>query len=78
MPTLLLAEHDNKTLKDSTNKALTAAKALGADVDVLVAGSGAKAVADAAAVTVLAVASLSVLLSCSARTSAAIRSRPLR
>jgi electron transfer flavoprotein alpha subunit len=49
MATLLLAEHDNKVLKDSTNKALTAAKALGADVDVLVAGTGAKAVADAAA-----------------------------
>jgi len=49
MATLLLAEHDNKALKDSTHKALTAAKALGADVDVLVAGSGAKAVADAAA-----------------------------
>ena len=27
MPTLLLAEHDNVTLKDATNKALTAAKA---------------------------------------------------
>jgi electron transfer flavoprotein alpha subunit len=49
MATLLLAEHDNKSLKDSTNKALTAAKALGADVDVLVAGSGAKSVADTAA-----------------------------
>src|SRR5437762_3474967 len=49
MATLLLAEHDNKALKDATNKAMTAAKALGADVHVLVAGSGAKAVADAAA-----------------------------
>src|SRR6266496_4063160 len=49
MATLLLAEHDNKALKDSTNKAMTAAKALGADVHVLVAGSGAKAVADEAA-----------------------------
>ena len=49
MPTLLLAEHDNKTLKDATNKALTAAKALGGEVHVLVAGSGCKAVADAAA-----------------------------
>ena len=49
MTTLLLAEHDNKTLKDSTNKALTAAKALGGDVHVLVAGAGCKAVADAAA-----------------------------
>jgi electron transfer flavoprotein alpha subunit len=49
MTTLLLAEHDNKSLKDSTNKALTAVKALGGDVHVLVAGKGAKAVADAAA-----------------------------
>ena len=49
MPTLLLAEHDNKSLKDATNKALTAAKALGGDVHILVAGEGCKAVADAAA-----------------------------
>ena len=49
MTTLLVAEHDNKTLKDSTNKALTAAKAMGGDVHVLVAGKDAKAVADAAA-----------------------------
>ena len=48
MATLLLAEHDNKSLKDATNKALTAAKQMGGDVHVLVAGSGAKAVADAA------------------------------
>jgi electron transfer flavoprotein alpha subunit len=49
MPTLLFAEHDNKTLKDATNKALTAAKEIGAEVHVLVVGSGCKAVADAAA-----------------------------
>jgi electron transfer flavoprotein alpha subunit len=49
MTTLLLAEHDNKTLKDATNKALTAAKALGGDVDVLVAGKDCRAVAEAAA-----------------------------
>jgi electron transfer flavoprotein alpha subunit len=49
MATLLLAEHDNKALKDSTNKAMTAAKAIGGDVHVLVAGAGAKAVADQAA-----------------------------
>jgi electron transfer flavoprotein alpha subunit len=49
MPTLLIAEHDNTSLKDATNKALTAAKAIGADVHVLVAGLGCKAVADAAA-----------------------------
>jgi electron transfer flavoprotein alpha subunit len=49
MATLLIAEHDNKTLNPATLKAMTAASALGADVDVLVAGEGAKAVADAAA-----------------------------
>jgi electron transfer flavoprotein alpha subunit len=49
MATLLLAEHDNKSLKDATAKALTAAKALGGDVHVLVAGKDASGVADAAA-----------------------------
>ena len=49
MATLLIAEHDNKTLNPATLKAMTAASALGGDVDVLVAGEGAKAVADAAA-----------------------------
>jgi electron transfer flavoprotein alpha subunit len=49
MTTLLLAEHDNKSLKDATNKALTAAKAIGGDVHILVAGKDCKAVADAAA-----------------------------
>src|SRR5215475_11194126 len=47
--TLLVAEHDNKTLKDATNKALTAAKGIGAEVHVLIAGKDCKAVADAAA-----------------------------
>src|SRR3954470_5669645 len=49
MTTLLVAEHDNKSLKDATNKALTAAKALGGEVHVLVAGKDARGVADAAA-----------------------------
>jgi len=49
MTTLLIAEHDNNSLKDATNKTLTAAKALGGEVHVLVAGSGCKAAADAAA-----------------------------
>ena len=49
MATLLIAEHDNASLKDATNKALTAATALGAEVHVLVAGENAKAAADAAA-----------------------------
>ena len=49
MTTLLVAEHDNKTLKDATAKALTAASALGGDVHVLVVGKDCRAVADAAA-----------------------------
>jgi len=49
MTTLLIAEHDNKALKDATGKALTAAKALAAPVNVLVAGRGARGVAEAAA-----------------------------
>jgi len=51
MATLLIAEHDHANLKDSTNKALTAAAALGAEVHVLVAGGGegTKAAAEAAA-----------------------------
>ncbi|MBB3952847.1 electron transfer flavoprotein subunit alpha/FixB family protein [Aureimonas jatrophae] len=49
MTTLLIAEHDNRTLSGETAKALTAAKALGAKVHVLVAGEGASAVASQAA-----------------------------
>lgn len=49
MAILLLAEHDNQTLSDQTAKALTAALAIGGDVDVLVAGQNAKSSADAAA-----------------------------
>jgi electron transfer flavoprotein alpha subunit len=49
MTTLLVAEHNNKVLKDSTSKALTAAKALGGDVHVLVAGKDCKEVANLAA-----------------------------
>src|SRR6202166_3941954 len=51
MTTLLLAETEHATLKDSTNKALTAASQLGAEVHVLVAGGGegTKAAAEAAA-----------------------------
>ncbi len=49
MPTLLLAEHDNKSLKDATNKALTAAKVIGAEVHILVAGHNCRPAAEAAA-----------------------------
>jgi electron transfer flavoprotein alpha subunit len=49
MTTLLVAEHDNTALGASNAKAMSAAKALGQDVQVLVAGSNCKAVAEAAA-----------------------------
>jgi electron transfer flavoprotein alpha subunit len=49
MPTLLIADHDNATLKDSTNKALTAATQIGGEVHILVAGENAKPAAEAAA-----------------------------
>jgi electron transfer flavoprotein alpha subunit len=49
MTILLLAEHDNTTLHEATAKALTAALALGQDVDILVAGVNADAVAASAA-----------------------------
>ena len=49
MPILLLAEHDNKTLLDATAKALTAARQIGGDIHVLVAGKGCRAAGVAAA-----------------------------
>jgi electron transfer flavoprotein alpha subunit len=49
MAVLLIAEHDNAHLKDATNKALTAALQIGADVHVLVAGNKADGAAAQAA-----------------------------
>jgi electron transfer flavoprotein alpha subunit len=49
MAVLVIADHDNASLKDNTHKTVTAAQKLSGDVDVLVAGQNAKAVADAAA-----------------------------
>jgi electron transfer flavoprotein alpha subunit len=49
MAVLLIAEHDNASLKDATHKALTAALQMGGDVHVLVAGNKAGAAAAAAA-----------------------------
>jgi electron transfer flavoprotein alpha subunit len=48
MATLVIAEHDNSELKETTHKTVTAAAALGADVTVLVAGAGCGAVGEAA------------------------------
>ena len=49
MTALLIAEHDNASLKDATHKALTAARAIDADIHVLVAGANARGAAEAAA-----------------------------
>jgi electron transfer flavoprotein alpha subunit len=49
MASLVIAEHDNKNLKDATAKTVTAAAQVSAPVHVLVAGSGCDAVAQAAA-----------------------------
>ena len=50
MSTLVIAEHDNASLKPATLNAVAAAQALGADIDILVAGEGCGGAADAAAV----------------------------
>ena len=49
MSILVVAEHDNAELKAATGVVMAAAAAIGGDVDVLVAGSGSDAVAQAAA-----------------------------
>ncbi|HEY0820891.1 MAG TPA: electron transfer flavoprotein subunit alpha/FixB family protein, partial [Rhizobacter sp.] len=49
MTTLVIAEHDNKTVKGATLNTVTAAAAIGGDVHVLVAGNSAADAAKAAA-----------------------------
>lgn len=49
MAILVYAEHDNASLKKATLNTIAAAKQMGDDIHVLVAGSGNQAVADAAA-----------------------------
>jgi electron transfer flavoprotein alpha subunit len=48
MAVLILAKHDNAALNDATAKTVTAAKAMGGDISVLVAGENCAAVAEAA------------------------------
>ena len=48
MSTLVIAEHDNGSLKAATLNAVTAAQALGADVDILIAGANCSGAAEAA------------------------------
>ena len=47
MTALVIAEHDNRSLKGGTQNAVTAAAKMGGDVHVLVAGANAQAAADA-------------------------------
>ena len=49
MSILVIAEHDNSSLKQATLNVVAAAKAIGGDIDVLVAGENVGAVAEAAA-----------------------------
>ncbi|WP_050422092.1 electron transfer flavoprotein subunit alpha/FixB family protein [Bradyrhizobium tropiciagri] len=49
MKTLLVSDHDNKTLSEATAKALSCAVSLGGEVDVVIAGKGCRAVAEQAA-----------------------------
>ncbi len=49
MAILVVAEHDNTSLKGATLNTVAAAKAIGGDITVLVAGAGCAAVAQAAA-----------------------------
>lgn len=49
MTSLVIAEHNNADLNDATAKAVTAAIALGGDVNILVAGEGCATVGEAAA-----------------------------
>jgi len=49
MSTLVIAEHDNSSLKVATLNAVAAAQAMGADIDILIAGADCGGVADEAA-----------------------------
>ena len=49
MAVLVIADHDGSAVRDTTHKTVTAALAIGGDVDVLVVGQGAQAAADSAA-----------------------------
>lgn len=49
MSILIIAEHDNSSLKPATLNSVTAAQEIGGDIDILVAGSGCQAAAEQAA-----------------------------
>jgi electron transfer flavoprotein alpha subunit len=49
MAVLIIADHDNHTVRDTTHKTVTAAQKLSGDIDVIILGQNARAAADAAA-----------------------------
>lgn len=49
MSILIIAEHDNASIKGATLNTVTAAQKIGGDIDILVAGAGCAAAAEAAA-----------------------------
>jgi electron transfer flavoprotein alpha subunit len=49
MSILIIAEHDNSSLKPATLNSVTAAQEIGGEIDILVAGSGCQAAAEQAA-----------------------------
>ena len=49
MSILIIAEHDNSSLKPATLNSVTAAQEIGGDIDILVAGSACQAAAEQAA-----------------------------
>jgi electron transfer flavoprotein alpha subunit len=48
MAVLIIADHDNSAVRDTTHKTVTAATKLSSDIDILVMGQNARAAADAA------------------------------
>ena len=49
MSILVIAEHDNSSLKPATLNSVTAAQAIGGDIDILVVGSDCQGAAEQAA-----------------------------
>jgi electron transfer flavoprotein alpha subunit len=48
MAVLVIADHDNASVRDTTHKTVAAAQKIGGDIDILVLGQGAQAAAEAA------------------------------
>ena len=77
MPILVIAEHDNACLKAATLNTVSAAARLGADIEVLVAGSNCGSAAQAAA-QLAGVAKVKVVVHSVATTTAATYLRNLK